>query len=76
MIKPAFKRYPALRERFNSVVLSFLKKSMEPTRKLVSDMVAFVASPCVCKCTTKVSKTAWKAEYHVDPLAHILDDQR
>ncbi|KAJ7674039.1 Dynamin central region-domain-containing protein [Mycena polygramma] len=33
-------RYPALRERFNSVVISFLKNSMEPTKKLVSDLVA------------------------------------
>ncbi|KAF7326480.1 hypothetical protein MSAN_01990800 [Mycena sanguinolenta] len=37
---PALKRYPALRERLNSVVLAFFKKSMEPTKKLVSDMVA------------------------------------
>jgi hypothetical protein len=44
MIQPAFKRYPTLRERFNLVVLGFLKKSMEPTKKLVSDLVAFVPS--------------------------------
>ncbi|KAF8173393.1 Dynamin central region-domain-containing protein [Mycena galopus ATCC 62051] len=37
---PALKRYPALRDRVHSVVLGFFKKSMEPTRKLVSDMVA------------------------------------
>ncbi|KAJ6451898.1 Dynamin central region-domain-containing protein [Mycena sanguinolenta] len=37
---PALKRYPALRERLNSVMLAFLKKSMEPTKKLVADMVA------------------------------------
>ncbi|KAJ6483585.1 Dynamin central region-domain-containing protein [Mycena vitilis] len=36
----SFKRYPALRERFNTVVISFLKNSMEPTKKLVSDLVA------------------------------------
>ncbi|KAJ6587354.1 Dynamin central region-domain-containing protein [Mycena sp. CBHHK59/15] len=41
---PAFRRYPALRKRFNSVVVTFLKKSMEPTTKLVSDMVAMQAS--------------------------------
>ncbi|KAJ7743225.1 Dynamin central region-domain-containing protein [Mycena maculata] len=40
---PALKRYPALRERVNSVVLAFLKRSMEPTKKLVSDMVAMQA---------------------------------
>jgi len=36
----AFRRYPALRERFNSVVVNFFKKSMTPATKLVSDMVA------------------------------------
>ncbi|KAJ6451922.1 Dynamin central region-domain-containing protein [Mycena sanguinolenta] len=40
---PALKRYPALRERFHSVVLGFFKKSMGPTTKLVSDMVAMQA---------------------------------
>ncbi|TFK72155.1 hypothetical protein BDN72DRAFT_836541 [Pluteus cervinus] len=39
----AFRRFPALRERFNSVVVNFFKKSMTPTTKLVSDMVAMQA---------------------------------
>ena len=39
----AFRRYPALRERFNSVVVNFFKTSMTPTTKLVSDMVAMQA---------------------------------
>ncbi|KAJ7273049.1 Dynamin central region-domain-containing protein [Mycena rebaudengoi] len=39
----AFRRYPALRERFNAVVVNFLKNSMTPTTKLVSDMVAMQA---------------------------------
>jgi len=38
-----FRRYPALRERFNSVVVNFFKSSMNPTNKLVSDMVAMQA---------------------------------
>nr|GAT53686.1 predicted protein [Mycena chlorophos] len=38
-----FRRYPALRERFNSVVVSFFKNAMVPTTKLVSDMVAMQA---------------------------------
>jgi len=38
-----FKRYPALRERFNSVVVAFFKKAMNPTTKLVSDLVAMQA---------------------------------
>lgn len=39
----AFKRYPALRERFNATVVNFFKKSMNPTTKLVTDMVAMQA---------------------------------
>lgn len=38
----AFKRYPDLEKRFNSVVINFFKRSMEPTTKLVSNMVACV----------------------------------
>ncbi|EAU88087.1 VpsA protein [Coprinopsis cinerea okayama7 len=39
----AFKRFPALRERFNAVVVNFFKTSMGPTVKLVTDMVAMQA---------------------------------
>ncbi|KII89271.1 hypothetical protein PLICRDRAFT_602302 [Plicaturopsis crispa FD-325 SS-3] len=39
----AFRRFPALRERFNSVVVNFFKQSMTPTTKLVTDMVAMQA---------------------------------
>ncbi|KAI0806912.1 Dynamin central region-domain-containing protein [Fomes fomentarius] len=39
----AFRRFPALRDRFNSVVVNFFKNSMAPTTKLVSDMVAMQA---------------------------------
>ena len=39
----AFKRYPQLKDRFNSVVVNFFKKSMMPTNKLVADMVAMQA---------------------------------
>ncbi|KAI0933570.1 vacuolar protein sorting-associated protein 1, variant 2 [Taiwanofungus camphoratus] len=39
----AFRRYPALRERFNSVVVNFLKNAMNPTNKLVGDLVAMQA---------------------------------
>jgi replication fork clamp-binding protein CrfC len=39
----AFRRYPQLRERFNSVVVNFFKTSMTPTTKLVSDMVSMQA---------------------------------
>ncbi|KAG8993744.1 vacuolar protein sorting-associated protein 1 [Tulasnella sp. JGI-2019a] len=39
----AFKRYPALKERFNAVVINFFKTAMKPTDKLVTDMVAMQA---------------------------------
>ncbi|KAI8991065.1 Dynamin central region-domain-containing protein [Mycotypha africana] len=38
--KQFFKRFPALKERFYQVVLSFFKKAMAPTSKLVTDLVA------------------------------------
>ncbi|EPS98591.1 hypothetical protein FOMPIDRAFT_1051435 [Fomitopsis schrenkii] len=39
----AFRRFPALRERFNSVVVNFFKTAMNPTTKLVTDLVAMQA---------------------------------
>ncbi|EKM56001.1 uncharacterized protein PHACADRAFT_257004 [Phanerochaete carnosa HHB-10118-sp] len=38
-----FRRFPALKERFNSVVVNFFKNAMNPTTKLVSDLVAMQA---------------------------------
>lgn len=38
--KQFFKRFPALKERFYQVVLSFFKKALNPTSKLVTDLVA------------------------------------
>ncbi|KAL5533386.1 VPS1 [Sanghuangporus sanghuang] len=35
-----FRRFPQLKDRFNSVVVSFFKNAMNPTNKLVSDLVA------------------------------------
>jgi replication fork clamp-binding protein CrfC len=39
LAKPAFRRYPALKEKFHTVVVSFFKKMMDPTNKLVRDLV-------------------------------------
>ncbi|KAG9016728.1 vacuolar protein sorting-associated protein 1 [Tulasnella sp. 427] len=39
----AFRRYPALKERFNSVVINYFKNAMTPTNKLVTDLVAMQA---------------------------------
>ncbi|WFD42395.1 dynamin GTPase [Malassezia psittaci] len=36
----SFRRFPALRERFNLVVIQFFKRCMSPTTKLVSDIIA------------------------------------
>ncbi|KAF2437018.1 hypothetical protein EJ08DRAFT_644550 [Tothia fuscella] len=38
--KPIFRRYPALKEKFHTVVVAFYKKSMDPTNKLVRDLVS------------------------------------
>lgn len=38
--KPILRRYPSLKEKFHNVVISFFKKALEPTNKLVKDLVA------------------------------------
>jgi hypothetical protein len=38
--KQLFRRYPQLKEKFHQVVISFFKKVMDPTNKLVKDLVA------------------------------------
>ncbi|KAG2226760.1 hypothetical protein INT45_005725 [Circinella minor] len=41
--KQFFKRFPALKDKFYSVVLAFFKKALMPTNKLVSDLVSMEA---------------------------------
>ncbi|KAK8209182.1 vacuolar protein sorting-associated protein 1 [Zalaria obscura] len=41
--KPLFRRYPALKEKLHGVVIGFFKKVMDPTNKLVRDLVAMEA---------------------------------
>jgi len=41
--KQLFRRYPGLKERFHAVVISFFRKAMDPTNKLVKDLVAMEA---------------------------------
>ncbi|KAL8666223.1 MAG: hypothetical protein Q9168_007537 [Polycauliona sp. 1 TL-2023] len=41
--KPLFRRYPALKEKLHAVVIAFYKKVMDPTNKLVRDLVAMEA---------------------------------
>ncbi|KAF2212108.1 hypothetical protein CERZMDRAFT_68343 [Cercospora zeae-maydis SCOH1-5] len=41
--KPMFRRYPALKEKLHAVVVGFFKKAMDPTNKLVKDLVAMEA---------------------------------
>lgn len=38
--KPVFKRFPALKEKFYATVISFFRRGLDPTNKLVSQMVA------------------------------------
>ncbi|CAG8510035.1 5066_t:CDS:10 [Paraglomus brasilianum] len=40
LTKQLFKRFPGLKDKFNQVVISFFKKAMNPTNKLVQDLVA------------------------------------
>ncbi|KAK0130187.1 vacuolar protein sorting-associated protein 1 [Cadophora gregata f. sp. sojae] len=41
--KQLFRRYPGLKEKFHQVVIAFFKKVMDPTNKLVKDLVAMEA---------------------------------
>lgn len=38
--KQLFRRYPGLKEKFHMVVINFFKKVLEPTNKLVKDLIA------------------------------------
>ncbi|KAL1854770.1 vacuolar protein sorting-associated protein 1 [Diaporthe australafricana] len=38
--KTLFRRYPSLKEKMHNVVIGFFKKAMEPTNKLVKDLVS------------------------------------
>jgi dynamin 1-like protein len=40
--KPVFKRFPTLREKLYNVVINFFKKALNPTNKLVSDLILYV----------------------------------
>ncbi|KAK3944121.1 vacuolar protein sorting-associated protein 1 [Diplogelasinospora grovesii] len=41
--KQLYRRYPSLKEKIHAVVISFFKKSLDPTNKLVRDLVAMEA---------------------------------
>ncbi len=41
--KQLYRRYPGLKEKVHNVVITFFKKAMEPTNKLVRDLVAMEA---------------------------------
>lgn len=41
--KPMYRRYPALKEKLHAVVVGFFKRAIEPTNKLVRDLVAMEA---------------------------------
>lgn len=41
--KQLYRRYPQLKEKMHGVVISFFKKAMEPTNKLVRDLVSMEA---------------------------------
>ncbi|KAK3326285.1 Dynamin central region-domain-containing protein [Apodospora peruviana] len=41
--KNLYRRYPSLKEKIHAVVISFFKKALDPTNKLVKDLVAMEA---------------------------------
>jgi len=41
--KQLYRRYPSLKEKVHAVVIGFFKKAMEPTNKLVKDLVSMEA---------------------------------
>ncbi|KYK58649.1 vacuolar sorting protein 1 [Drechmeria coniospora] len=41
--KQLYRRYPSLKEKMHGVVIAFFKKAMEPTNKLVRDLVSMEA---------------------------------
>ena len=43
LAKSLYRRYPQLKEKIHSVIITFFKKAMEPTNKLVKDLVAMEA---------------------------------
>ncbi|CAO3648648.1 unnamed protein product [Mucor hiemalis] len=43
LTKQFFKRFPTLKDKFYQVVLNFFKKAIQPTSKLVTDLVAMEA---------------------------------
>ncbi|KAJ5597071.1 Vacuolar protein sorting-associated protein 1 [Penicillium hetheringtonii] len=42
--KQLFRRYPMLKEKFHAVVIAFFKKCMDPTNKLVRDLINMEAT--------------------------------
>ena len=40
LTKQLFRRYPQLKDRFHQVVVNFFRKAMDPTNKLVKDLVS------------------------------------
>jgi dynamin 1-like protein len=42
--RPLFRRFPSLKDRFQSTVVAFLKQALIPTNKLVHDLVSMEAN--------------------------------
>jgi replication fork clamp-binding protein CrfC len=59
--KPLFRRYPQLKERFHGVVISFFKKAMDPTNKLVKDLVAMEACYVNTGQTSSTATAPWQS---------------
>lgn len=67
----AFKRYPQLKDRFNSVVVNFFKNAMNPTNKLVTDMVAMQA--CYVNTTHPDFLSGHKVSCYASSVNFVID---
>ena len=52
--KPVFKRFPALKDRFQEVVTKFFQSKMEPTEKLCRNIIAYLIIKLVPKLATLI----------------------
>jgi replication fork clamp-binding protein CrfC len=63
--KNQFRRYPQLKEKMHGVVISFYKKVMDPTNKLVKDLVAMEA------CYINTGHPDFLNGHRVSPLSQL-----
>lgn len=68
--KQLFRRYPQLKEKVHHVVIGFFKKAMDPTNKLVRDLVAMEA------CYINTAHPDFLNGHRVSGIPRLLHEQR